>query len=67
MACPNPSCNNKDVMTEVIWKTSELEELPGVFVMGLAILCPKCGWGFNCSGTFDKRQKKPTNNGSPIK
>lgn len=55
MPCPNCGSDN---IKEQKYDPAELEEVSGVLIMYLVILCEKCKWGFNCTGTLDKRVKK---------
>ncbi|NIT99599.1 MAG: hypothetical protein GWN01_01235 [Nitrosopumilaceae archaeon] len=54
-ACPQ--CGSNDVVAQK-WKEAELEELPGVYVKQIMLLCKKCLWGWNCAGTLDTRKKE---------
>lgn len=56
MTCPDCGSNNT---VEQKYKEAETEEIEGVYVKVLVILCKDCGWGFNITGTIDRRSKPP--------
>jgi len=55
MVCPD--CGSKNTQ-EQKYDEAEAEEVEGVFVKAIVILCHDCGWGFNITGTLDRRPKK---------
>lgn len=55
MACPN--CDSTNVKVQK-YEPAETEEVPGIWLMAVVLLCHDCNWGFNCTGTMDKRPKK---------
>lgn len=54
---PCPACGSKKTK-EQKYQETETEEIPGVFIKQLIILCHDCKWGFNCMATLDTRPKK---------
>lgn len=57
MVCPLCGSNNTK---EQEYNEAETEEVPGIFIKQLLVLCHDCGWGWNCAGTKDNRKKDKT-------
>jgi len=55
MVCPKCASTHT---TEQEYDEAEAEEVSGVYIKALVILCHDCGWGWNCTGTQDRRTKK---------
>jgi len=53
------NCDSENVEVQK-YDPAESEEISGIWILAVVLLCNDCGWGFNCTGTKDHRVKKIT-------